>query len=239
MIEINTVETWANEWFLIQIEGQRAVNTQNGYRNLIYRHIIPILGKIPLSQLTANRIRSFYARLSEEGLSQSSVWCIHLLLRQILNAACREGLVDVNPVSTVTMTPNAEKKQIWISTRQLTRYLEATKKWGAYPIFYTGLSSGLRQGELISLTWAAFDLQEKQLLLPHRWVKLSEPLAEILIQEYQHSSKHTNIFLDAKTGTPYTVQRLYYLHRLAQEEAHLPKMGFRDLQKHVREEHKL
>lgn len=234
-----TMKTWALEWYQTRIDGKRAKNTQDGYRNLIEHYIIPQLGLVQLSQLTTRRVCSFYARLGRQGLAHNSVWCVHLLLRRILDEACREGRMDRNPVSKINFTQGEIERKTWVSTEQLNHYLEAVQLWGAYPIFYIGLSSGLRQGELISLTWAAFDIQKKLLLLPKRWVQLNERATQILLQERQRYPNQDRIFLDPKHGEPYTCPRLYYIHRQARKEAHIPQMGFRDLQKQVREENML
>lgn len=39
--------------------------TQTTYENRIYNHIIPEIGKIPLSKLTQNDLQQFYARLKK------------------------------------------------------------------------------------------------------------------------------------------------------------------------------
>ena len=239
MSEQETIKTWTLEWYQTRIDGKRAKNTQDGYRNLIEHYIIPQLGSAQLSQLTTRQVCSFYAWLGRQGLAHNSVWCVHLLLRRILDEACREGRMDRNPASKINFTQGEIERKTWVSTAQLNHYLEAVQLWGAYPIFYIGLSSGLRQGELISLTWAAFDIQKKLLLLPKRWVQLNERATQILLQERQRYPNQDRIFLDPKHGEPYTCPRLYYIHRQARKEAHIPQMGFRDLQKQVREENML
>ena len=92
-----TLEEWAEEWFRVHEEGKLAPNTEGGYRNLIFNHIVPKLGGAALTALNEKRIRSFYRKLSRAGLNDRSVWCVHLLLRRILDEACREGLILENP----------------------------------------------------------------------------------------------------------------------------------------------
>ena len=36
-----TLEEWAEEWFRVHEEGKLAPNTEGGYRNLIFNHIVP------------------------------------------------------------------------------------------------------------------------------------------------------------------------------------------------------
>lgn len=79
------LEEWAADWFHTHAEGKLASNTEVGYRNLIFNHIIPKLGSVALTELSEKRIRAFYRKLSSSGLNNRSVWCVHLLLRRILD----------------------------------------------------------------------------------------------------------------------------------------------------------
>ena len=56
-----TLEEWAAEWFHVHVEGKLALNTEGGYRNLIFNHIVPRLGGATLTSLSEKRIRSFYS----------------------------------------------------------------------------------------------------------------------------------------------------------------------------------
>ncbi len=194
------------------------------------------MNQLPLSELTEEEIQSFYGQLAEDGLSDRSIWCVHLLLRRILGEACREGLLDINPASHIQIEPFEPRTLAPIPKRQLRQYLVEAEKVGAYPIFYTGLVSGLRQGELITLSWATFDLDHHRLILPRIWIKLTEPTETILKQEQERHPDSSTIFQDPRTGRPYTPSRLYYLHNQILMAARIPKMGFRELQLRVKEE---
>jgi len=201
-----------------------------GYRNLIFRHIAPHFETVALTILTEQRVRKFYQTLGENGLGQRSVWCVHLLLRRILDEACREGLIDTNPADMVT-PPSGEEPQLpRLRSGQIKRYLEAAKEVDTHAIFYIGLASGLRQGELISLPWAVFGKERNRLVLPKRWVALSERAAWILTQKHDRHPESQLAFLDPKTGEGYTLHRFYYLHRGLLRRCRLPEMGFRELQ---------
>lgn len=149
------LEKWAANWFRTHAEGKLASNTEGGYRNLIFNHIVPKMGSAVLTELSEKRIRAFYRRLSNSGLNDRSVWCVHLLLRRILDEACREGLILENPAWSIDVKPGDEPRQNRLRSGQIKRYLDVAQELSAYPILYVGLASGLRQGELISLPWAA------------------------------------------------------------------------------------
>ena len=124
-----TVGVWAEQWFTQRI-GKWNPNTVESYRNLIYNHIIPGIGRAGLSDLTARRIQSFYRRLSQYGLKDRSVWCIHLLLRRCLDEACREGQISVNPARLYDVPLTEEYQTIPLRLGQLQRYLNAAENMG-------------------------------------------------------------------------------------------------------------
>ena len=176
------------------------------------------------------QIRAFYRKLSKTRLNDRSVWCVHLLLRRILDEACREGLILENPAWDISISQEDAPKLRRLRFGQVKRYLDAAKGSSAYPILYVGLASGLRQGELISLPWAAVDIPGLRVVLKKRWVGLSPRAVELLKEEHDWHSDSPEAFLDIKAGQPYTLHRLYYLHRKVLNEARLPVIGFRQLQ---------
>ena len=212
------------------MEGRLAPNTEGGYRNLIFNHIVPKLGGAVLTDLSEKRIRSFYRKLSSTGLNDRSVWCVHLLLRRILDEACREGLIPENPAWNISVEHGEAPEPSRLRSGQVKRYLNAARGLSVYPILYVGLASGLRQGELISLRWAAVDVCGRRVVLKKRWVGLSARAAELVMKEHARHPDSHEAFLDAKTGLPYTPHRLYYLHRKILNETRLPVIGFRQLQ---------
>ena len=225
-----TLEEWAAEWFRVHVEGRLAPNTEGGYRNLIFNHIVPKLGGAALTDLSEKRIRSFYRKLFKSGLNDRSVWCVHLLLRRILDEACREGLILKNPAWDISVEHGETPEPSRLRSGQVKRYLDAAQGLSVYPILYVGLASGLRQGELISLPWAAVDVCGRRVVLKKRWVGLSARAAELMTEEHTRHPNSPEAFLDAKTGLPYASHRLYYLHRKILSEARLPVVGFRQLQ---------
>ena len=226
----SAISSYSENWFRSHVQGQLAHNTENGYRNLIFNHIMPHFKNTALAELIEKKIQNFYKKLSDLGLSSRSVWCVHLLLRRILDEACRDGLLTENPAASINVPHEETQPAMQLRSGQIRRYLETAKELNVYPILYIGLTSGLRQGELISLPWAAFDMSAKRLRLQKRWINLSDTAAQVLAEEHRRHPQSPYMFLDSKTNQPYTPHRLYYLHRRILKQAHLPVISFRDLQ---------
>ena len=102
-----TVGQWCDRWFC-ENQGRWSGSTVGGYRNLIYRHILPGIEGVPLAELTEDTVTSFYDSLQSQGLSARSVWCVHLLLRRCMDEAARDQCIHYNPVR-LCQEPQAEE----------------------------------------------------------------------------------------------------------------------------------
>ena len=226
-----TVGQWCDRWFY---ENQSRWNssTVGGYRNRIYRHILPGIGGISLTELTENTVTSFYDNLRSRGLSARSVWCVHLLLRRCMDEAARDQLIPYNPVRLCQEPKSEEYKTAPLRLGQIQRYLTAAEKLGALPLIYTGLSRGLRQCELITLSWADFHIRCRYILKGRRLLTLNSK-AEYLLERIPETDCH--VFLNPKTGAPYQLHEFYYLHKRILKQAGLPWVAFRNLQRQCME----
>lgn len=230
MSEEKMVSEWALEWLEKQLQRGLSKNTEGSYRQWICQRFVPEFSDVTLADLTEEHVQDFYESLAYEGLSRNSIWCGHLILRRLLDEAGREGLLEINPASEIDLSYQPSQEQKTLRRGQIKRYLEESEKLGAYPILYMILTSGLRQGEAISLRWAAFDVDAQRFCLRRQWIQLKPKQDRILNVERQKNPQSAVVFLDAQTCQPYTEHRLYYLHRKALRQARLPQISLRQLQ---------
>ena len=226
-----TVGQLCDCWFC-ENQGRWRGSTVGGYRNLIYRHIFPGIGNISLAELTKDTVTSFYDSLRSQGLSARSIWCIHLLLRRCMDEAARDQRIPYNPVR-LCQEPKAEAfKTAPLRLGQIQRYLNTAEKLGALPLIYTGLSSGLRQCELITLSWADFHIRCRYIIKGRHLLVLNRKAVHLLEQIPETGCY---VFLNPKTRAPYQLHELYYLHKRILKQASLPWVAFRNLQRQCME----
>ena len=222
-----TVGQWCGQWFITNRHKWNG-NTDGGYRNLIYSHILPGIGSVALSDLTEQMVTDFYKSLRSQGLSARSVWCVHLLLRRCMDEAVQAQLIPYNPVRLCQEPKAEEYKTAPLRLGQLQRYLNTAEQLGVLPLIYTGLSSGLRQCELITLSWADFHVRCRYILRGQRLLTINDKAAHLLERLPETASPY--VFLNPKTGEPYKLHQFYYLHKTILKKARLPWVAFRDLQ---------
>ncbi len=227
-----TIGNWCSLWFQNN-QHKWNPNTKGGYQNLIEHHIIPCIGQVELMQLDEKMVMDFYEGLHDQSLNNRSIWCVHLLLRRCMDEAAHDGLIPCNPVRICTVPEHDEYCPVRLRLGQIQRYLNAAEQKGVLPIIYIGLTSGLRQCELLALSWADFHVPYKYIHQRGRLLTLN-PKSSALLKSMD-STESSYVFLNPKTDRPYQLHEFYYLHKMLLKKAGLPWVAFRDLQRQCME----
>jgi integrase len=155
---------YLEKWLKDYAWANLAPRTAEGYEHIIRRHIIPSIGKIPLSSLKPEHLQSYYAKKLKEGrcdgkggLSAKTVRHHHITLHDALQTAVKWGLLITNPADAVT-APKIQRKemQTW-NEDDIKHFLIVTKTSEYYPIFYLALFTGMRRSEILALRWCDVD----------------------------------------------------------------------------------
>ena len=159
------VSQWLDEWLASYTMNIKPA-TRSAYEEHIRVHIKPSLGDIPLKQLSTRDIQQLYTNLlKERELSPKTVRNIHGVLHRTLEQAKLLGCIRVNPTDAA-VTPRVEKKQVeTLDAEDIGKFLAAIRgtKY-EYPLF-VAVFTGLRQGELLGLTWDCVDFERGLLLI--------------------------------------------------------------------------
>jgi integrase len=143
----------------------KAPSTYAGYKRIVESHIIPQLGRIELSKLQPMHIQEYYTnrlregrRVKKGGLSAATVQRHHALLREALQHAVKWNLLYRNPAD-FTEPPTPEQPEIFpLEPEQLDALLEKAKGLRDEYLYIVAAYTGMREGELLSLTWNNVDL---------------------------------------------------------------------------------
>ena len=152
-----TLGEWLDTWLDLYVTPSVKPYTTDAYRSACRNHIKPALGKIKLSALTTLQIQRFYNRLLEQGLSPKTIKNVNGVLHKALSQAVRIGELKYNPTDACDL-PKVYKKEITpLEQNDIRRFIEAIQG-NRYEILYmVTLFTGLRQGEVLGLTWDCVD----------------------------------------------------------------------------------
>lgn len=149
-----------NEWLEIK-KTSVAQSSYSTYQNNLKTHILPELGNIPLSNLKPLHIQKFYTKLlNEKKLNHNTVRKIHTMLVNALELAVKFDLIIKN-VAKLVNPPKETKAEmkVWDVDEVLT-FLEVAKESHLYMVYLIAINTGMRQGEILGLSWDGVNLDE-------------------------------------------------------------------------------
>ncbi|MFH9739206.1 tyrosine-type recombinase/integrase [Streptomyces roseolus] len=165
--------------------------TLNSYEGLSRLYIRPALGKKRLNRLSPTDVRLFLAAFKDGCLcclrgvdatrpageqtccavrkccerrpSARTVQYVHAVLRSALQQAVREELIARN-VAKIVETPTVQREEVRpLDTGEVRLLLKAARDHRLYALWLLLVSTGLRRGEVLGLTWSDVDLAAGQL----------------------------------------------------------------------------
>ena len=165
-----TVGEWFATWF--QSRAFKVAPSTLGSNRSLHRLYFDDLADIPLSELTAGRIKDFLAKVEhrchaqQPGIGQPhTVRHCHALLSAALRDAVDHELIETSPMARVPRprVPPARPKHL--SAAELGRLLDAVHASGDPRALAVDLMArlGLRRNEALGLTWADIDLEDRMI----------------------------------------------------------------------------
>ncbi len=152
-----TLAEHIRNWLAGYVHSQCGPRTIESYESIAKNHVIPALGHYQLRQLNRQSIQEYYSKACET-LSPRTVAKHHRLLSQALKYAVRQSYMATNPCDLVDSPKWQPKPMRTMTEWEVSIFLEAAKDSQYYPVYYTALSTGLRQAELCGLRWRDLDL---------------------------------------------------------------------------------
>ena len=167
MAEKQTVERFLAHWLDIRRHNTKP-QTWLRYEIAIRVHLLPALGRIKLSRLTAQQVEQLLAAKLDSDLSPTSVVLIHTVLRTALNHALRQGLVARN-VATLVRAPRPAKTEMQVlSAEQVQALFQAAKGDRLEALYVLAVATGMRSSELLGLQWEDLHLDDAWLQVQHQ-----------------------------------------------------------------------
>ena len=170
-----TVGQWLDIWTKEYLGGVKA-NTKISYTATCKNHIKPDLNAVKLLSLSAHTIQASYNKLqkgtgNKKGLSPKTIKNIHGVLHKALQQAVKIGYLRFNPADAVEL-PRIVKKAIQpLDDEATTAFLTAVQghKWEA--VYLVTIFTGMRQGEVLGLTWSCIDFKRGSILIDRQLQK--------------------------------------------------------------------
>src|SRR5215471_19115751 len=124
------VGPYLEQWLEDTVKPSRKPLTYVRYENVTRRHLIPTLGKVPLSKLGPREVQRLQAHIIGQGLGQATVLGARNILSAALTQAERWGLIQRNPVPLVTAPRSEPPEPRCLSAEEASAFLAAARGLG-------------------------------------------------------------------------------------------------------------
>jgi integrase len=152
----------------------RAPTTLYHYRQYVDREIVPVLGAIRLSKLTALDIDRLYGQLRKRNLAAATIRQIHAILRASLNQAERWGLVQRNVARLASAPTQPQREQHPPELAEVLALMAAAVRMSPMFGLYIRVmvATGARRAEVCGLRWGDVDFDSNTLTVARSYTVL-------------------------------------------------------------------
>jgi integrase len=155
-----TVAAFADEWFELA-GGRLRERTLANYQAQMRLHVLPRVGNMAVSDLSEDDLVQMIRELQDAGYAAWTIRTVLTPLSRMLNYAVRRGLIAANPVGGLD---RSERPAVWEREQRILSRGEIVRLLACAPVRYrmllaTAIFTGVRQGELLALTWSDIDIE--------------------------------------------------------------------------------
>lgn len=152
-----TVAQFVEKW-VEAVSPTLREKTAYNYAVLLRHHAVPIIGKIPLTKLQPADLIRVYDQRRKAGAAPRSILHLHRAIFRALRFAERWGDVARNIAALVDAPKVARTEMKALSAEEARGLLQVVQGDRLEAFLILALSTGMRSGELLGLTWRAVNL---------------------------------------------------------------------------------
>jgi integrase len=199
-----TVEHFLTRWLETDIAKTKRESTFRDYEQTCRTYLIPVIGKVRLSELTPEHVDMIVNHATDAGLAIGTVRLVRTIFGASLNRAIKWRIPGVENVVRMTDPPKMRRREMkYLDREQALVFLEAIKGNRLEAFYLTALYCGLRLGELQALRWQDIDLEKAQLRVAN-----SYRYARLGLQEPKTDTSYRPVSLSERVTAALRAHRL-------------------------------
>jgi integrase len=156
-----TLRQYATE-VLLNSNDRIADRTRDGYFRNLRKHVFPVLGSRPLSEVKPQELENLFSKIRRTH-SASTVNNVRTAVSKVFSVAVRHDLVPYNPVARTEKARRGEfeKTQVCLpwSQDEARQVLKAARDTPLETFLTLKLGTGMRLGEVLGLRWSDIDFE--------------------------------------------------------------------------------
>jgi hypothetical protein len=113
-----TLQEYGHQWLTTDVTLRLKPATVEKYREVLRKHWLPELGKLPLSDITRDQVKTILQGKLMEGVKPNMARIMLTVLRACLYAAVEEGRLTGNPAARIGKFIGRARVEVDIFTRE-------------------------------------------------------------------------------------------------------------------------
>ena len=146
-IRVLTLNVYASLWQEARWETKESTDTRNDV--LLRKHILPRLGGLKVSEISAKAVQDWMTSLSKGGTSLDTIDKAFGLLNQLYRQMPNDGVVVNNPCATIKAPRVHRKPMVALTPAQVLKVAKEAGQWGL--VIRLLAATGMRPNELAAL----------------------------------------------------------------------------------------
>ena len=184
----DTVGEWLDTWLETYVRYSVKPYTLDAYQRTCSNYIKPALGNVKLFTLTAPQIQRFYnGLLAEKGLSPKTVKNIHGILHRAIGQAMKLGMLKTNTTDLCDLPKSCRKEIRPLEQNEISAFLKAIDGNKYQLLYRVTLFTGMRQGEVLGLTWDCVDFEHNTIYVNKQLQKSKKVGGQYLLAPTKNS----------------------------------------------------
>jgi len=196
---------------------------------------LSFFGDKPLNEIKPIDIECYKThRLEEDGKSPATVNREKNSLSKMFSLAVQNGYIKENPCSGVKNLRVQNHKIRFLTKEEEKRFLKRTEGHWIKPLLITALHTGMRQGEILSLTWDCVNFEQNYIdvLRTKNGVPRQIPMSAKLrttLQELFEITESDYVFVNPISKNRHCARNIQEVFNFFTEKAEIKKLTFHDL----------
>ncbi len=216
--------------------NEHAARRANHRRELTsVKNLNTFFGNPTLDQITPKRIVAYKNHRYTDGVKPATINRELASLKKAFNLARREWeWCEDNPVCRVSMEQEHNTRDRWLTADEETRIMSAAPAW-LRELMVFAIHTGMRQGEILGLTWAGVDLFRRTVTVfkskngERRTLPLNQTALDLLKHKAGSRSVDTELVFPSEAQTRLNPSNISRSLNLALEKAKMTDFHFHDL----------
>lgn len=162
-----------SEWLPICLKNMKftlSPTTVLGYETSLNKWATPKWGNTEIKSITKSQVYELVFEQLDPKISSNTRKTILKLIRRIFQMAVDDGLIARNPCHGIQVKVGEIEQKV-LTNSEVEIFIREAKNCNHrfYPIWFLALTTGMRSGELMALTWNDIDFEAKIISVSKQW----------------------------------------------------------------------